>query len=166
VLLEVTEEEEAKTRLESTERRQREALEGALVIPWSETIHPETGSENYTYIGPQAFDIMGYTPAELMAEPNHFPRMVHPDDREHVQEAVDRSERTGLWEDTYRIFRRDGEIRWLHSVGRRASAPGLVPELWHGVAIDVTASRAENETPAETENETDRLPVTDPAAGG
>jgi PAS domain-containing protein len=47
-----------------------------------------------------------------------------------------------LWEDTYRILRRDGEVRWLHSIGRRVSPAGEELELWHGIAVDVTAMRA------------------------
>ena len=66
------------------------------------------------------------------------------------RETVARSDHTGIWEDTYRIVRRDGGIRWLHSFGRRVSPPGVVPEVWHGVAVDVTASHAEQETPSET----------------
>ena len=143
ILLDVTTDEGARAQVEATAGAQREALEGALAIPWSETIHPETGFERYTYIGSQAFDILGYTPEELMDEPKHFPRMVHPDDRSRVDQSVQRSDETGVWDDTYRILRRDGEIRWLHSFGRRTSAPGVIPELWHGVAIDVTAYRAE-----------------------
>ena len=142
VLLDTTEHEEARAKLEASEREQRRALEGALAIPWTETIHPETGSERYTYIGPEALDILGYAPEELMVEPKHFPRMVHPDDRAHVRDSVARSEETGLWEATYRVLRRDGEARWLHSFGRRVSPPDVVPEEWRGVAVDVTALRA------------------------
>ncbi len=153
ILLDVTEGEEAKARLEASERHQRLALEGALVIPWSETIHPETGFERYTYIGAQAFDIFGYTPEELMVERRHFPRMVHPDDRARVRKTVAHSDHRGIWEDTYRIVRRDGGIRWIHSFGRRVSPPGVIPELWHGIAVDVTATHAEQETPSETRPE-------------
>ena len=156
VLLDATENEEAKARLESAERIQREALEGSLAIPWSETIHPETGFERYTYIGPQAFDILGYSPQELMAERKHFPRLVHPDDRKRIREAVLDSDETGLWEATYRILRRDGGIRWLHAFGRRVSAPGAVPEVWHGVSIDVTGFRAQPEVEPERRLETRR----------
>jgi PAS domain S-box-containing protein len=164
VLLETTEDEEARSRLESSERSQRHALEGALAIPWTEEIDPETGFERYLFIGPQAFDIVGYTPEELMVERKHFPRMVHPDDRARVREAVVRSDESGLWEDTYRILRRDGKIRWLHSFGRRSSAPGVVPEVWHGVTVDVTASRVMPETPAETGDDAQTEPsgVSDP----
>ena len=153
ILLDVTEEEEAKVRLETSERNQRLALEGALVIPWSETIDPQTGFERYTYIGPQAFDILGYTPEELMVERRHFPRMVHPDDRTRVRETLSRSEQTGVWGDTYRILRRDGEIRWVNSFGRRVSPPGAIPEGWQGIAVDVTSSRAKLEVASEIPSE-------------
>jgi PAS domain S-box-containing protein len=145
VLLDATEEQESKARLQRSEEYHRSALTGARTICWSETIHPETGFERYTYIGPQAFDILGYTPEELMAERKHFPRLVHPDDRKRIKDSVVRSDETGLWEATYRILRRDGGIRWLHAFGRRVSAPDAVPEVWHGVSIDVTAFRAEPE---------------------
>ena len=152
VLLDVTEDEEARAHLETSEQLQRQALESALAVPWSETIDPRTGSERYNYIGPQALDILGYTPEELMVERKHFPRMVHPDDRARVRESALRADETGLWEDTYRVLRRDGGIRWLHSFGRRSSPEGVVPEEWHGVTIDVTASYERELAPVETQD--------------
>ncbi len=163
ILLDVTEDEEAKARLEASERDQRDALEGALAIPWSETIDPDTGFERYTYIGSKAFDIFGYTPEELMVDRKHFPRMVHPDDRAHVRKNMSRSNDTGIWEDTYRILRRDGGIRWIHSFGRRVTPAGLTPEVWHGVAVDVTATHAEPETRHGAQERDRRSSVENPA---
>ena len=74
-----------------------------------EKIDPDTGFERYTYIGPQAYDILGYTPEELMVEQKHFPRMVHPDDRARIRTSVIVAEETGVWDDTYRVLRRDGK---------------------------------------------------------
>ena len=141
VLLETTREEEERTRLEASERGHREALSGALAVPWTETFDPETGDDRFTYIGPQALEVFGFTPEELLAERKHFPRMLHPDDRDRVAAAEADSNDTGLWEETYRILRPDGEVRWISSYGRRVTGPGETPELWHGVALDVTASR-------------------------
>jgi PAS domain S-box-containing protein len=152
VLLDVTEDEEGRAHLETSEKLQRQTLESALAVPWSETVDPRTGSERYNYIGPQALDILGYTPEELMVERKHFPRMVHPDDRARVRESALRAAETGLWEDTYRVLRRDGGIRWLHSFGRRSSPEGVVPEEWHGVTIDVTASHERELAPVETQD--------------
>jgi PAS domain S-box-containing protein len=141
ILFDVTEHEQARSQLETAERNQREALDGALAIPWSETIHPETGFEQFTYIGPQALEIFGYTPEELMSESAHLSRIVHPDDRARVDVALAHSVDTGIWDETYRVIRRDGEVRWIRSFGRRVSGPDEAPELWHGVAVDVTAAR-------------------------
>ena len=142
IIVDVTEAERSRARLEIAERSQRESLEGALAIPWSETIDPDTGSERFTYIGPQALEVFGYTPDELMSESTHFSRIVHPDDRARVDVALARSEDTGIWDQAYRVIRRDGEVRWIQSFGRRVSGPGEIPERWHGVAVDVTAARA------------------------
>ena len=141
VLLETTAEEQERTRLETLERGYREALGGALAVPWTETYDPETGDDRFTYIGPQALDVFGFTPEELVAEHRHFMRMLHPDDRDRIAAAEALSEETGVWDETYRILKPDGEVRWISSYGRRITGPGEIREVWHGVAVDVTASR-------------------------
>jgi PAS domain S-box-containing protein len=147
VLFEVTRDQETTIRLERSEAEQRAALEGAKAIPWTETIDPETGFERYTFIGPEALDVLGFAPEELMVERKHFPRMVHPGDRARIRDSLTRAKESGIWEDEYRVFRRDGEIRWLRSFGRRVSPPSARPEVWQGVAIDVTPSRPAEEVP-------------------
>jgi PAS domain S-box-containing protein len=145
VLFDVTLDQEQVTRAERLSTDMRTALDGAHAIPWTETIEPESGFERYTFIGAQATEVLGYTPEELMIERTHFPRMVHPDDRARVRASIQRAERTGIWEDEYRVIRRDGEIRWLRSFGRRVTADGVVPEIWHGIAVDVTPARTQPE---------------------
>jgi PAS domain S-box-containing protein len=150
VLFEVTEEQEAFLRLEREEANQRAALDGVGAIPWIETIDPDTGFERYTYIGSQVAEILGYTAEELMVERRHFPRMVHPDDRARMRGSLSLAAETGRWEDEYRVSARDGRIRWMRSFGRRVSEPGEAPEVWRGIAIDVTESReAEHDEDAE-----------------
>jgi PAS domain S-box-containing protein len=155
VLFDVTRQQEDAIRLARVVAEQRAALEGVGAIPWTESVDPETGFERYTHIGPQALEILGYTPEELMVARSHFPRMVHPDDRPRIRESVRRAADTGVWEDEYRVFRRDGEIRRLRSFGRRITPPGVAPEIWHGVAIDVTTLRSQEPLAAE-EREVER----------
>ena len=81
-----------------------------------------------------------------MAEPYHFSRLVHPDDRERVVRTNEESDRTGKWDDEYRVIRRDGSVRWIHGVGRRVTPRGWEPETWHGVTIDVTSRHAPEES--------------------
>ncbi|HET9672620.1 MAG TPA: PAS domain-containing protein, partial [Actinomycetota bacterium] len=141
ILFDVTAEHEEAIHLRREAEQQREALDGAGAIPWTETIDPDTGFERYTFIGTQALEVLGYTPEELMGERTHFPRMVHPDDRPLIRRSVARAAESGIWEAEYRVIHRGGDIRWLHSFGRRVSADGDVPERWHGVAVDVTPMR-------------------------
>ncbi|MEP6758164.1 MAG: PAS domain-containing protein [Actinomycetota bacterium] len=116
----------------------RAIVDTAPVIAWTETFDKRTGVSRFAYISAEAFEIVGLTPEQLIAEPEHFQRLVHPDDRARVV-AVDRgSEETGLWEDTYRIVRPDGAIRWVHGRGRRVDTADPDVGEWHGAAIDVT----------------------------
>ena len=116
--------------------------EGIPAMPWTELVDPDTGWRRFTYLGPQVREFLGYEREELMAEPGHFERIVHPDDRERVLERSRHSDLTGEpWVDEFRVRRRDGEVRWLHAAARRVSTEGVTPELWHGVSVDITAIR-------------------------
>ncbi|MGZ8572122.1 MAG: PAS domain-containing protein, partial [Actinomycetota bacterium] len=137
-LVDVTERVALETELETEARDLRGLIQGVPAITWTETIDPATGHERYLFISPQVIEVLGYTPEELMAEPRHFSRLVHPDDRARVDLMSRTSDVTGVWEDTYRVVHRDGSTRRLHGRGRRMSPRGVVPELWHGITLDVT----------------------------
>jgi PAS domain S-box-containing protein len=136
---EVTEHREHLDELETELQTLRALTDIAPAISWTETFDRRTGVSRYTYISPGATDVVGLTPEQLIAESEHFSRLVHPGDRERV-DAVDRaSEETGRWEDTYRILHPDGSIRWVHGRSRRADAVDPQVDVWHGITIDVTA---------------------------
>ena len=106
---------------------------------WTEVTDLATGVARYTYMSPAAIELVGYTAEELLAEREHFGRLVHPDDVELIAMHNAEANETGVWDVVYRVTHRDGSIRWLHSLGRRA--PDALPgtEVWHGLGIDVTA---------------------------
>jgi PAS domain S-box-containing protein len=143
ILLEATEHLEEAERLRRAEADYRELAEQVPAIPWTEVVDTETGTSRYTFIGPQLKDVLGYEPAELIAEENHFPRMVHPEDRERVLARSRLAETSGYWEDEYRALARDGSVRWMHGVGRRMSPVEGAKQIWHGVTLDVTAWRSQ-----------------------
>ena len=90
------------------------------------------------FIGPQAEQILGYTEDELLAEPGHFERMVHPDDRERIIALSAEHDRTGEpWWAEYRSLTRDGRELWLRSEGL-ASRDEQDRLVWRGVTFDVT----------------------------
>ncbi len=139
VLLDITAEAETDSRASAEATRLRELVEGMPAIPWTEVIDNATGRARMVAIGPQSEEILGYTPEELISEREHFRRLLHPDDRDAVDERSAASKHTGVdWTALYRVFRRDGEVRWLYSVGRQVAPPDAHVQVWQGVAIDVT----------------------------
>jgi PAS domain S-box-containing protein len=137
VLMDVTQQAEMHAAVESSEATFRTLIETIPATPWTEVIDPETGRGRYRFIGRQVEEILGYTPGELLQESEHFPRLVHPDDRDRLQAASDRCDMTGEpWDQFYRVVHRDGSVRWIFSYARRAFEDGR--PVWHGVSLDVT----------------------------
>jgi PAS domain S-box-containing protein len=152
VMLDVTTRRVAEDALAAEHAILRDLVDGMPAVPWTHTLDADSGWTRYVFMGAQSYKLVGYTSEELLAEPHHFPRLVHPDDRERVVRANEASDRTGVWNDEYRLIHRDGSVRWIHSVGRRVTPHGWEPETWHGVTIDVTSRHAPEEptrTPAE-----------------
>jgi PAS domain S-box-containing protein len=137
MFLDITDEQEARLKIETSEARYRSVVETMPAVPWSEVVDPETGQGRYVFIGPQVESVFGYTPSELLMEPDHFFRLVHPDDRERLKAASDRCDRTGeAWDELYRVTHRDGSLHWIYSYADRTFEQGR--PVWHGIAIDVT----------------------------
>ena len=91
-------------------------------------------------ISPSCETLTGYTAQELMDEPRHFFRLIHPDDRERVRTLLDalEGEPTGTWQDEYRIVHRDGSVRWFRGFGQRTTPARAYPAVWQGITFDVT----------------------------
>ena len=146
MLQDITQRKEAEIELRATAEVQRELLDQMPAMPWAASVDPTSGRERYTYIGPQSMDLFGYTPEELVSEAGHFARLLHPGDRARVMEANERADRTGVWDERYRVVRRDGAVIALRSLGHRVSPPGVTPQQWQGIALVDTV--AEEDTVA------------------
>lgn len=149
MLLDITARKEEELELQAISDLQRDLLEGMPAIPWSATVDPETGRERYTYMGPQSEDLLGYTPKELISEAGHFERMLHPDDHDRLVVAHRRARERGVWDERYRVVRRDGAVITLHSIGSRVSEPGETPQRWQGLCLLVASEDQMVDAPRE-----------------
>lgn len=121
------------------EERYRVLVEQLPAMVYIESPSSTTGQTHFRYLSPQTERILGYPVSELMADPSHFERMLHPDDRERVLRADARTGETGEpFDEEYRVIAADGRVVWLHSRATLVRGENGDPGYWHGVALDVT----------------------------
>ncbi|MEX2103025.1 MAG: PAS domain-containing protein, partial [Gaiellaceae bacterium] len=104
---------------EQTERRLQEAEASyrALVeqLPLVTYIDELNESSSTIYMSPQIDSVLGYSPDEWLADPDLFPKVLHPDDRERVLEEHRRSFGDGTsFSSEYRLVGKDGRVVWFH----------------------------------------------------
>ena len=137
------ERQQAEELLRQSERRLQLALEASEVSVWEFDI--ESGHVAFSReLGP----FLGYGPAEVPARIDTWEALVHPDDVKRLRVALARHYRgeTPRLEIEYRIRAKDGQWRWLQTVGRtvRRDAEGRAT-LMSGTHHDVTERRKAGE---------------------
>ncbi|MEW6058578.1 MAG: PAS domain-containing protein [Actinomycetota bacterium] len=148
----------AQEELSETEQKYRTLVEQVPAMISIELPGGGPAESRFLYLSPQTLDILGYAPEELIANPDRFGEMLHPDDRERVQAASDRCEKTGEpFDQEYRIVAKNGRVVWLHSKSTLVRDQGGRPRFWHGVALDVTARKEAEESLRELEGRFRRL---------
>jgi diguanylate cyclase (GGDEF)-like protein/PAS domain S-box-containing protein len=94
------------------------------------------------YVSPQVQAILGFSPAELRADPALWRSRLHPDDRDRVLIEESDTDEEGMDgpPTEYRLFHRDGSIVWLADQAMLVrDGDGLM--RWHGVMSDITARK-------------------------
>ncbi|MGZ8566174.1 MAG: PAS domain-containing protein, partial [Actinomycetota bacterium] len=142
VFIDVTAQREAEAALGQAEARYQSLVEQLPVAVYTDAVDDVSTA---LYISPRYEQLTGYTPQQRLEDPELWVRMLHPDDRAHVLEESERTNRTGEPFDVeYRIVSSAGEMVWLHdhavlvmgADGRR---------VWQGVLQDVTERRLAQE---------------------
>ena len=141
LLQDITERKQHELELES---RDALALQAEAIVDIGHYIF-DIASESYSYISPGFAQIHGVSVDEYVSMVNSFAddiEDVHPQDYASVEEAYRRTDEGGeefLIE--YRIFRSDGEMRWLREQGtaRPAADSGNLQRI--GVIQDITEQK-------------------------
>jgi diguanylate cyclase (GGDEF)-like protein/PAS domain S-box-containing protein len=124
------------------EQRFRALVEGVPVAAY----RWEAGSAGRClYVSPQIEAMLGFPPAQWMADPELWLQRIHPDDRAQVMSDEGEAKQSGLLDNEYRFLHADGHIVWV-----RDQARWVVDDngeaCFEGVFADVTErKRAELE---------------------
>src|SRR5208337_1061398 len=95
--------------LRASEARFRQLAEHIRDVFWM----TDVAKQEMLYISPGYEVIWGRTCESLYASPRDWVEAIHPEDRGRVLEAAANKQVCGQYDETYRIVRPDGSIRWV-----------------------------------------------------
>jgi signal transduction histidine kinase len=131
--------------IHESEQRLRMALDAAGMVTWEWDIRADTirYSENVTTLA-AGEGVNPYCSVSGLLE------TVHPEDRERLSQALDRTVKDGcVFECEYRVRMLDGEYHWILGKGKSVVMEGGRPVRVLGVSQDITArKKAEKELQA------------------
>ena len=129
----------AEDNIRAAETRYRTLVEQIPAIVYT------AGPEQYvgeTYVSPQ-IEQLGFTQDEWISDPERWIKQVHPEDRERVLlEIEDVKETRGVFQSEYRLFKRDGQIIWVHDETLHVLDENGEPVLLQGIMLDITERKA------------------------
>lgn len=136
----ITDRKLAEERMQESERRFRHLVESTDVVPY--TMDVQTG--RFTYVGPQAFRLLGYAHEEWSDE-QFWESILHPDERDRMLEQWNKIKSIiGDECQEYRVVRKDGSVIWIRDVIRLELDP-LGRKVAYGLMLDITDNKQREE---------------------
>jgi diguanylate cyclase (GGDEF)-like protein/PAS domain S-box-containing protein len=110
------------------------------------------------YVSPQMVDLLGYTPEEYTSDPDHWIKILHPEDKERVLAEDQRANETGEpFSMEYRQFAKDGRVVWIRNEATLVRGENGEPLYWLGLQFDVTERKRTEEALHQGEERLRRL---------
>ena len=138
---EIAERKVAESALRKSEERFRSITEAVPGVVYQYYLDSD-GTDGFAFVSRGATDLTGYTPDEVIAQPDRIWGRITPDDILGVQQTIQESARNGTpWQHTFRFQTKTGDTRWVkaRSIPEPITASGRI--MWNGILNDVTAEK-------------------------
>ncbi len=154
----ISERKRAEEALRRREEQLRNVVDSVYAALWSAEIDKETSVYHYTFFSENIDRITGYKPEEFIRDgASLWNNLLHPNDiglaRKFDQKLLAGESATC----TYRVFQKNGIVRWLYDVATPAEHQVEGKACVNGVTFDITERKEAEELLAE---EKERLAVT------
>jgi anti-anti-sigma factor len=127
---------------EAAAARLRAMVQGLAAIVWEADWRPESGDLRFTFVSDRAEELLGHPAARWCDDPDFWPAIIHPDDRDEALAYAHDRTAAGVDHDlTYRAVAIDGRVLWLHQVVHVVTGPGGAPVAAQGLTVDVTEQK-------------------------
>jgi anti-anti-sigma factor len=127
---------------EAAAARLRAMVQGLAAIVWEAEWRPDSGGLRFTFVSDRAEELLGHPAAHWCDDPDFWPAMIHPDDRDGALAYARDRTAAGLDHDlTYRAVAIDGRVLWLHQVVHVVTALDGAPVAAQGLTVDVTEQK-------------------------
>ena len=125
-----------KAELSAAENRYRTLVERLPAV----TYVAELGASGpWHYVSPQIESMLGFSPAEWLADSANWINRIHPEDRESVLAVEEHFQKhRDLFQAEYRMFARDGRVLWFRDEAVMLPTAEAQPCLMQGVMYDIT----------------------------
>ena len=96
-----------------------------------------------TFVSQGSKELLGYTPDEMLTNPNKYMEMLHPDDMEAIElKAMNTNEKGLPFENTHRLLMPDGSVKWVLERNRVVwENEGDSESYVEGYVFDITEQR-------------------------
>ena len=137
------------------EKRYRDLIEQLPLVTY---IDEPTETAPNIYTSPQVEALVGTPPAEWVEDPDFFPKLLHPDDRERVITDHGRALTSGAssWSFEYRLLARDGRTVWIRDDAVVVRDERGEPLYTQGFMLDITDRKRAEEALRRSEEEVRR----------
>ena len=143
VFLDITERKRAEESAREAEAKHRTLIEQMPAVIYTAALDA-TGST--LFISPRVEDMLGYSPDEVLANPNFWMGHMHPDDRSAAREVTEAFGNIGQgMTREYRMLGRDGRVVWVRDQWETISDEDGRPRHVQGVWTDITAEKLAEE---------------------
>jgi diguanylate cyclase (GGDEF)-like protein/PAS domain S-box-containing protein len=126
-------------RLRAAEAKYRTLVEQLPLVTYIDAL---TASATSLYASPQVETLLGYSVDEWLGDPEFFPKLLHPDDRDRILELVDHCNETAdPFRAEYRLIARDGRTVWVQDESLVVIDEDGRPLFTQGYLLDITARK-------------------------
>lgn len=153
IFQDISDRKQAEENLKTERLRLQLALDSAQMGAWS-----RSSESNHLIWSDRVQEIFGFTPGTFSENNETFLSMIHPEDRDRVLQAIAHTFATGEpYHLEYRIFRLDGEMRWITVWGKLSEMLSSPEKHLIGVIADISDRKQAEKSLQEKNTELEKL---------